>query len=111
MGPFAARLEHRWSLHVAPGRLVELHLEGWRSDVDTENYGWDYSTDGGTNWNPILLGSDLPYVSDAVDFVVPLPDTLSGPVLIRVIDLLRLPLTDPVPGTVHVDELFVRTIE
>jgi hypothetical protein len=107
VGTFLDDLEHRWSFQVAPGRRLELHVEGWRSDVDAETYDWEYSTDGGTSWNPVSLGVTLPQVSDAVDLVGPLPDTLSGPVEIRVIDRF----TDSILGTVHVDELFVRTIE
>jgi hypothetical protein len=102
-------LEHHWTIPLAAGSRIELHVEGFRTDgPDAEDFVFEYSTDGGSIWNPISMAS-LPLSDDHVDLVGALPAGLSGTVLFRVID------TDRTPGnqyedTVSIDELFVRSI-
>ncbi len=102
-------LEHRWTFDVAAGARVELHVEGFRSiSADGDDFVFEYSTDGGTVWNPIALAG-LPDADDDTDRVAPLPSTLVGSVLVRVID------TDRTPGnqaldTVAVDEIWIRSL-
>lgn len=104
-----SRLEHRWTVSVASGSLVELHVEGSRSSsTDGDDFVFEYSTDGGTSFLPIGLPS-LPLADDDVDRATALPAALAGSVIFRVID------TDRTAGhqtldTVRVDELFVRTV-
>jgi hypothetical protein len=100
-------LEHRWTFDVAPGGRVELHAEAYRTDsTDGDDFVFEYSTDGGSSWTP--LGLALPLIDEGLDRVAELPGTVSGAVLIRVVD------TDRTAGnqdldTVLVDELFVRS--
>ena len=102
-------LEHHYDITVAPGSIVELHVEGFRtSSVDGDDFAFEYSTDGGTIWNAIAMAS-LPLADDDVDLTGTLPSSLSGTVLFRVVD------TDRTPGnraldTVSIDELFVRSV-
>jgi PKD repeat protein len=104
-----SRLELRWGLSVAPGALIELHVEGFRSSSsDGDNFVFEYSTDGGTNWNPITL-ADLPYVDTHADLIGTLPPSLTGALLVRVIDTNRTPGNGAL-DTVSIDELFIRSI-
>lgn len=102
-------LEHHWTVSVSPGRRLELHVEGFRTtSSDGDAFAFEYSEDGGASWNPIGLAG-LPISDDDTDLVGPLPASLSGPIIIRVVDSLR----DPgglFLDTVSIDELFVRTV-
>ena len=110
-GPAAQRLsllEHRWNINVAPGSRVELHVEGYRTtSIDGDDFRFDYSTNGGTSWNPVTLS--LPLFDENRDRVGPLPASLSGSVVLRVVD------TDRTPGhksldTVTLDQLWIRSV-
>jgi PKD repeat protein len=104
-----SHLEHHWTIMVAAGARVELHVEGMRTvSTDGDDFAFEYSTDGGSIWLPIAMVG-LPHSDDDIDLAGSLPSSLSGAVTIRVID------TDRVPGhqvrdTVSIDELFVRSI-
>jgi hypothetical protein len=101
-------LEHRWVFDVAAGSRVELHLEAWWSgNTDGDIAAFEYSTDGGSNWTMIPLF--LNWSPTDSDLVVDLPGTLSGSVLLRVIDTNREAgrITE---DTVFIDHLFVRSI-
>lgn len=102
-------LEHRWSIAVPAADRVELHVEGFRtSGGDADNFAFEYSIDGGTTWNPIPIVS-LPFADDDADRQATLPSSLSGNVLIRVVDTNRTP-GGQIIDTVSLDELFVRTV-
>jgi hypothetical protein len=102
-------LEHRWTVTVASGARIELHVEGYRTDtLDGDDFVFEYSTDGASTWGPISLSS-LPLSDDDSDRIGLLPPDISGSVLIRAVD------TDRTPGnqdldTLSIDELFVRSI-
>ena len=104
-----SRLEHHWSIDVPAGNFLELHVEGFRTvSPDGDDFVLEYSTDGGSGWNPIALPS-LPLADDGVDLAATLPSNLAGTVLFRIID------TDHVAGnddldSVFIDELFVRSV-
>jgi hypothetical protein len=104
-----SHLEHRWTVTVAAGSLIELHVEGFRSNsLDGDNFAFEYSTNGGASFVPIAFPA-LPFADDNLDRQATLPATLSGSVIFRVID------TDHTGGhitldTVTVDRLFVRTV-
>jgi len=104
-----SQLEHRWTLPVPAGRVLELHVEGFRSaSPDGDTFVFDYSDDGGATWSPTGL-PELPLFDDDIDLVVVLPSSLSGNVVIRVVD------TDRTAGhrdldSVSIDQLFVRGI-
>ena len=101
-------LEHRWTFDVAAGSRIELHVEAYHDEsTDGDSFVLEYSTDGGTLWTPIGLA--LPSVDEGLDRVADLPGTLSGPVLLRVVD------TDQTAGnqtqdTIFIDEIFVRSV-
>ncbi len=104
-----SHLEHRWTVTVAAGSLIELHVEGFRSNsLDGDNFAFEYSTNGGGSFGPIAFPT-LPYADDNLDRQTTLPAALAGSVIFRVID------TDHTGGhitldTVTVDRLFVRTV-
>jgi hypothetical protein len=100
---------HRWTFQVTAGSRIELHVEGYRTELDYDRFQFYYSTNT-IDWAWIPL-AQLPLADDDIDMVGTLPNTLSGTVSIRVVD------TEPYPGdggmldTVSIDELFVRTVE
>jgi N-acetylneuraminic acid mutarotase len=103
-----SRLEHRWTITVAPGSAKEFHVEAWRtSSPDGDGFEFEYSTDGVT-WNPILVDV-LPQADDDTDRVGTLPAGLTGPVTIRVVDTNRVAGAQAL-DTVSVDELWIRSI-
>jgi len=104
-----AFLEHRYAVQVAPGTRVRLHVEGFRTAVnDLDDFAFEYSTNGGATWVPIALAS-LPLADGDSDLEADLPDTLSGSVLIRVIDTTRFQGL-LLFNTVFIDELFIRSV-
>ena len=101
-------LEHRWVVDVAPGDVIELRVQGERSDPsDGDDMRFEWSTDG-TSFTPISMPS-LPFIPDGTVVAGPLPPTLSGPVTIRVVDTVRTPGTDAF-DFVWIDRLAVRSI-
>ena len=62
----------------------------------------------GASWNPIAVPS-INETDPDFDHVVELPATLSGTVLIRVIDTDRTPGNDGV-DTISVDQQFIRSV-
>ena len=104
-----SRLEQRWTVTVAPGSRVALHVEAFRTaSPDGDVFVFDYSTDGGSTWLPVSVPT-LPQSDDGIDRIGELPANLSGTLLIRVVD------TDRTAGnqdldSVSVDELFVRSV-
>lgn len=104
-----AFLEHRYTVQVASGTRVQFHVEGFRTEVtDLDDFVFEYSTNGGATWLPIAVGS-LPLSDDDSDREADLPATLSGPILIRVIDTTRFQGL-LLFNTVFIDELFVRSV-
>ena len=104
-----SRLEHHWSVSVAPGGLVQFHVEGYRTTgTDGDTFAFEYSTDGGSSWLPIAL-ADLPLADDGIDLQADLPPSLSGASWIRVVDTNRDPGAQSL-DTVWIDELFVRSV-
>lgn len=104
-----SRLEHRWTINVAAGSQVELHVEGFRTNSsDGDNFHFEYSTNGGTSFTPVALGP-LALADDVTDLLGLLPATLTGNVLFRVVDTNRTPGTQSL-DTVSIDELFVRSV-
>jgi len=104
-----SRLEHRWSFTLAAGSTIELHVEGFRSSsTDGDDFRFEWSTNGGTTFTPVTMAS-LPFADGDIDLVGNLPGTVSGSVLIRVVD------TDRTAGhqaldSVALDEVFLRSI-
>ena len=104
-----SRLEQRWNVTVAPGSRIELHVEGFRTiSTDADNFQFEYSTDNGASFSSVAM-QDLPFADDGIDRIGSLPSTLSGNVIIRVVD------TDRTAGhqtfdTVSIDELWVRSV-
>jgi hypothetical protein len=109
-----ASLEHRWTIPFAAGSRVELHVEAHGEREFAEDFLLEYSTDGGTNWNPIafepLPSVPLTHVDVNMDLTTDLPDALFGTVIFRVIDGF-ITFGDSVEDTIFIDELFVRTID
>jgi hypothetical protein len=102
-------LEHRWNLTVTPGSRIEFHVEGFRtSSNDGDSFAFEYSTDGGSQWNTITLPS-LPTADNDTDLVAVLPGGLSGSVIIRVVDTNRGP-GGQFFDTVSIDQLFIRSV-
>ena len=101
-------LEHRWSVIVAAGSRIELHVEAHRTaSLDGDDFVFQYSTDGGSVWTPIPIA--VPLADEDLDREASLPATLSGSVLFRVVDTDRT-AGNQAQDTVSIDELFVRSI-
>ena len=104
-----SRLEHRWTVDVPAGGLIEFHVEGYRTNsLDGDDFAFDYSTDGGSSWTPIALVS-LPTADNGIDLVGTLPSSLSGSLQFRVVDTDRNDSNRNL-DTVSIDDLFVRSI-
>jgi hypothetical protein len=102
-------LEHRWAFDVPAGGRIELHVEGFRtSSSDGDNFVFEYSDDGGATWNPVSVSS-LPFADNDADVQGTLPATLSGSVIVRVVDTNRSP-GGQFLDTVSIDQLFIRII-
>ncbi|HEX6850749.1 MAG TPA: thrombospondin type 3 repeat-containing protein [Candidatus Polarisedimenticolaceae bacterium] len=101
-------LEHRWTISVAAGSAVELHVEGSRTAAgDGDNFRFEWSTDG-TNWTDSGLPS-LP-TSESSDAQVALPASVAGvTVEIRVVDTVRSAGSLNL-DTVSVDQMWIRTV-
>jgi N-acetylneuraminic acid mutarotase len=103
-----SRLEERWTVTVVAGSVKQLHVEGFKGvSTDGDDFEFGYSADGGATFTPLSLS--LPSADDNDDRVATLPGSLSGNVLIRVVD------TDRTAGhqtldTVSVDELWIRSV-
>jgi hypothetical protein len=103
-----SRLEHRFTLSVGAGTVKQLHVEGFNSgSIDGDDFQFEYSTNSGTTFTPVALS--LPSVDENTDRVASLPGSVSGTVLIRVVD------TDRTAGhqtldTVTIDELWIRAV-
>jgi hypothetical protein len=104
-----SRLEHRWSFEVPSGALVEIHVEGHRSDSpDDDSFEFEYSTDGGDNWTELDI-TNPPRVDTGIDYVAPLPPGTSGTVWIRVLDTNHAANHTDL-DTMSVDEIFIRSV-
>jgi hypothetical protein len=98
-------LEHRFTFNVAPGSDRTLHVEGFRSNsVDADDFRFEYSIDGGTNF--VALPLFLPLSADNVDLFASLP-TSGSSVIIRVVDTNHTQGTQSL-DTVSIDEIWVR---
>ena len=104
-------LEHRWSFTVPAGARIELHVEAFRQLVgsDAEDFRFEYSTDGGLTWLSTSITS-VPTSDDDSDRTAALPSTVSGTILVRVVDTNRQPGRQAL-DSVLVDELFVRSVD
>jgi len=102
-----SQLEHQWTIDVAPGSRIEFHVEGFRtSSADGDDFIFEY-WDGGS-WVAVAMSS-LPFADADTDLIGLLPSTISGPLLVRVVDTNRDPGNQDL-DTVSIDELFVRSI-
>lgn len=100
-------LEHRFTIDVAPGDLIELLVRGQRARTDDgDDFRFEWSTDG-TTFTPISMAS-LPLRPAVGQVSGPLPATLSGPVTIRVVDTVHTPGSTPYDW-VWIDWLAVRS--
>lgn len=103
-----SRLEHRFTIDVAPAPQIQLIVKGTRtSSTDGDDFRFEWSTDG-TTFTPVSMTS-LPTVDDGTLRSGVLPPSLSGIVTLRVVD------TDRTAGhqtfdTVRIDSLLVRSI-
>ena len=95
---------------VGPGSRKEFHVEALHlPGTDGDRIRFDYSTDGGTTWTrirrliPPAVGDD-----EDADHVAPLPPSLSGSVLFRVVDTVRTPGSQSI-DVIALDEVFVRS--
>jgi hypothetical protein len=101
-------LEHHWSFQVPGGSQIELHVEGFHSlSSDGDHFVFGFSADG-VSFTPVAL-AELPSTDDDIDRVALLPSSLSGEVVVRVIDTNREPGTLAL-DTVRFDQIFVRII-
>lgn len=97
-------LSHRWTFNIVAGNSTTLTTNAWSSGSgDGDNFQFQYSTDGSSYTNALLVSSTAPSNTQSVA----LPANLSGTVYIQVID------TDNSQGaraldTVYIDHLVIR---
>ena len=95
------RLEHAWTFDVTGGELgVSFHvLAGHNSTKET--FRFEYDAQDGLGWRSLvtLTGGAMTSYSTA------LPSTLSGQILVRVVDTNRL-LNEKVIDTVTIDQMY-----
>lgn len=99
-----SRLEHRWSFDVASGSDVTFHLEA-RRDGTSDEFRFDYSTNGGSSWIPMITVSDSAETSNTFS----LGSGISGNTLVRVIDTNRS-RGDSSLDTLYVDQMFFSSV-
>ncbi|HVR31602.1 MAG TPA: Ig-like domain-containing protein [Acidimicrobiia bacterium] len=93
-----SRLEHTWTFQIERGETITFHLEARRtSNSEGDDFAFTYSVDGGATFQPLVT------VASASDttYQVALPNTISGTVIVRVVD------TDRTTGFGATDSLFV----
>ena len=110
MGSTWFDLEHQWDFDISPGQTIELHVESEIS-FPFESFRVDYSEDGGENWT--FTGNVSPFAFDDKDRdqIIPLPNTLNGPVIIRLTDNFSYPAGDEVQNELKIDEMWVRVFD
>ena len=88
---------------------MALHSEAISTaNVEGDFFRYEYSTDSGATWTVVPLRAPTGPEDNHDDFV-PLPSTLSGIVIVRIVD------TDHTAGAVAldalaIDELFIRSV-
>ncbi|MDH3301548.1 MAG: hypothetical protein OES24_13675, partial [Acidimicrobiia bacterium] len=99
------RLEHHWTFDLGGASSWTFFVEAHHDDP-VEDFEFSYSVDG-TTWTPMILVSKS--VDDDMYQTVAIPDSLSGPVTVRVTDTDRS-RNESNPGTIRIDDLhFVPT--
>lgn len=97
-----SRLEHVWFFDVIAGDAQAVVVSGFH-DSETEDFGFDYSTDG-VNWNPMT--ARLTNAGQLLEMV--LPPGIQGALQVRVTDSNRS-LGDNVADSVYVEYMYVRS--
>jgi len=99
-------LEHEWTLPVAPGTSVELHVLAHHTlNGEGDDFVFSWSSDGVVFTDVLTLTAIAP---GGPPVVAALPPSLSGAVTIRVRDADRTPGNGR-RDSLFVDQLFVRT--
>lgn len=107
----SSRLDHRWTIPVtpAPGGFIEFHVEcDYPPPSDGDAFRFEYSTDGVT-FTILNLNGFIPNADNDIDLYSFLPSTLSGNVIVRVVDTNQGAGNTEL-NTIHVDELWIRSI-
>jgi hypothetical protein len=93
-----SRLDHSWTFDVSRGEIMTFHLEARRTDnSEGDDFAFSYSTDGGTTFHPLVVVASTTDTNHEVE----LPNTISGTVIVRVVD------TDRSTGNGSTESLFV----
>jgi hypothetical protein len=93
-----SRLEHRWMFDIERGETITFIMEARRSaNSEGDDFAFAYSADGGATFQPLVVVAST---SDTT-YEISLPNTISGQVIVRVID------TDRTVGNGSTDSLFV----
>ena len=98
------RLEHAWTFDVTGGDAgVSFHLLAGHNSTK-ETFRFEYNAKDGLGWHALLTltGGTLTSYSAA------LPSSLSGPILVRVVDTDRL-LNEKVIDTVTIDQMYMES--
>ena len=97
-----SRLEHVWLFDVTRGDAEAFVVSGFH-DSETENFGFDYSTDG-VNWTPMSVR-----LTNSIRlFEFPLPPGIRGPLRVRVTDSNRY-LGDSIADSVYIEDMYIRS--
>ncbi len=102
-----SRLEHRWNFDIERGETITFVLEARRSaNSEGDNFSFTYSTNNGHTFQPLVV------VSSTTDttYEVALPNTISGAVIVRVVDTDRT-VGNGATDSLFVDRMLIRTVD
>ena len=102
-----SRLDHRWTIDVLSGSDVTLSVVA-QSQSTTEQFELSYSDDGGVSFDTFL---DPVVIDDASPSLITrsLDPSISGEVVLRMVDLDRTPGSDPA-DSIEIDYLAITTL-
>jgi hypothetical protein len=93
-----SRLEHSWTFEIERGESIMFHLQAWRTNnSEGDDFVFTYSTDGGASFLPLVMVNS----ANSAAYMVALPATISGQVIVKVMD------TDRTVGRGSTDSLFI----
>jgi hypothetical protein len=101
-----SQLDHRWTIEVPAGSAKYFHYEGLKAP-SADDYQFSYSTDGGAHFRSIAISGPPTVHTNDNDAHVTIPASVTGTVIVRVIDNNRVDQTN---DWVSIDQLWIRVV-
>jgi len=97
-----SRLEQQWTFNITGGDIdVSFHVKAGH-DSSAETFACEYDAQDGLGWQSLVTLSSTAVSS----YTAPLPTSLSGEILVRVVDTNRSP-RENVTDTVTIDHMYI----